>query len=49
MSILCVWVFAYMYVCPSFVLCVHGSQKMVVNLLQQELQMVVSCRVGAGN
>lgn len=42
---MCKGVCLHVYIYPSSVLCAHRSQKMVLNLLQQELQMVVSCHM----
>ena len=38
-----------MYVCASHVCSAHESQKRASGLLELELQMAVSCYMGAGN
>lgn len=47
---LCVQVF-WLHVCKhtTCMLCTHRSQKRVLDLLELEVQMVVSCHVGSGN
>jgi hypothetical protein len=44
-----VWVFACMLVCGPHVCSTCGDQKRGSDLLELELQMVVSCHVVAGN
>lgn len=44
--ILCVWVFACMYVCAPRA---RGRKKSAWNYLELKLKAVVSCHVGAGN
>ena len=41
--------FAWMYVCTSHVYCAHGSQKRELDVLELELQVIVSHYADAGD
>jgi hypothetical protein len=43
------WIFCLMYVCAAYACRVSESQKKVLDPLELELQLAISCRVEAGN